>query len=174
MSWPDKKNQTHIGLGKNYNTIVERLADDSYDTDDFWKALDDRAEEFWKRYFLSVKDIPSDNHSAIITGPHNLKVTVECDHPLSSLEKISYHQFIQKIHERDEKLRATVRLLRDWCEILEEDVAISKDEVRCTHKRANQSIKRMREFWRNKIFEGHTRCGQMLMTSIRSRSQESS
>ena len=151
--------------------IAEKQAD-GYSTDDFWKALDNRSEEFWKRYFMSVKDIPSDSHSAIIIGPHNLKVTVQCDNPLSPLKKICYQEFIQKIEERDQKLIATIRLLRDRCEILEEDVANSKDEVRCAYKQANQSIQRIREFWRNKIYEGQTRSGRMLMTSIRSRSQE--
>ena len=76
---------------------------------------------------MHIKELPTDTRSAIIVGPDNLKVTLECDLPNGPLEHIDYHDFMRRVQERDKKLRATIQLLHDRCAILEADVADAKE-----------------------------------------------
>lgn len=137
-----------------------------YEHDDFWKALDRRSDEFWRMFALYAKDIPADPFSVIVTGPDNLKVTLESDLQVGPVEQIEYQEFMRKVLERDKKLRATIELLRSRCENMEEDLADAKEEAQSASVRAAKSIKRIRDFWRTKIYGGQTRSGRLVRDAV--------
>ena len=141
---------------------------DAYDTDGesqlFWNALDKRSDEFWSKYSIHMKSIDADPHSAVIVGPDNFKLTLECDLLHDPVDHVNYYDFMRRIKEREQKLKGTIQHLRDRCENLEEDII---EEANNSRDNAKKEIKRIREFWRTKIFEGRTRSGRLVASAAK-------
>lgn len=132
----------------------------------FWNALDKRSDEFWSKYSIHMKSIDADPHSAVIVGPNNFKLTLECDLLHDPVDHVNY-DFMRRIKEREQKLKNTIQHLRDRCENLEEDIIDARAEANSSRDSAKKEIKRIREFWRTKIFEGRTRSGRLVASAAK-------
>lgn len=138
------------------------------DIEDFWRALDRKSEEFWKRYEDSIDDVKkcADFDSAIIEGPNNFTVTIQSDLNYGPLDKINYHEYIRRMKEKQDKLSKTIRFLRDRCENLELDIVQAKEEAKQAQYQAKIETDRIRRFWRNKIYEGGSRSGKLVRAAL--------
>ena len=94
--------------------------------------MDERSEEFWKRYEENIDDVKrcADFDSAIIDGPDNFTVTIQSELTYGPLDQINYHEYIRRMKEKQNKLCKTIRLLHDRCENLELDIVQAKKEAK--------------------------------------------
>ena len=108
----------------------------------------------------------TDFDSAVVIGPDNFTVTIQSDLEHGPLDRINYHEYIRRIKEKEDKLYKIIQDLRDRCESLEVDLVDAKAEAKQAQCQIKIETDKIRTFWRNKIFEGSSRSGQLVRAAM--------
>lgn len=108
----------------------------------------------------------ADFDSAVVVGPDNFTVTIQCDLTHGPLDRINYHEYVRRMREKQDKLYKAIQELRDRCENLEVDLADAKAEAKRAQCQTKRETDRIRKFWRDKIFEGSSRSGRLVRAAM--------
>ena len=84
----------------------------------------------------------------------------------AGLKRMALEDYISRLHKRDEKAVQLCGLLRDRIEVLEDTIKDSKVKIMKLHRENKKQFEQVCYFWQNKIFEGNTHGGQLLMSAM--------
>lgn len=68
--------------------------------------------------------------------------------------------------KKDAKATEICQLMRDRIESLEDALKDSKVKIMKVHRENQKKIEKVRYFWRNKIYEGNSRGGELLKAAL--------
>ena len=74
--------------------------------------------------------------------------------------------YFSRIMKKEVKATELCRVMRDRIETLEGALKDSKVRMMEMHRESQRKIKKVRHFWRNKIFEGNSRGGELLKAAL--------
>ena len=113
----------------------------------------------------SYKDV----HPVIVCDSKNtVEVYVKgANKGMKGINRVSIEHYFSTVHEREQKSQRLCKILRNKIEELESQLEDSKTEMEKLKRESIKSVKQVRHFWRNRIFEEASRGGQMLMSSIK-------
>ena len=141
------------------------------DSEGFFAALDRIADEqlkYWNEHKKAIEKF-NDVHPAIVSNKeHSIEVYVNgARRGKRGLDRVSVEHYFCSIQRREKESQRLMKVFRDRVDELESELESSKEEIEKMKRENNKSIKRVRNFWRNRIFEEASRGGQMLMSALR-------
>ncbi len=74
--------------------------------------------------------------------------------------------YFSRIMKTEVKATELCRIMRDRIETLEGALKDSKVRMMEMHRESQRKIKKVRYFWRNKIFEANSRGGELLKAAL--------
>lgn len=76
-------------------------------------------------------------------------------------------EYFKRIHKREEKAIELCKYMRDHIEELETALLDSKTRIMKIRRQNQRKFEKVHFFWRNKIYEGSSRGGRMLMAAVK-------
>lgn len=144
--------------------------------EEFFAALDRISDDNMKYWEMSVqKEIDElekyhDARPAFVTDEKRavvVQVTDSSRRGSSGLIRVSTEEYFKRIHKREEKAIELCKHMRDRIEELEKALLDSKTRIMKMHRQNQRKIEKVRYFWRNKIYEGSSYGGRMLMAAVK-------
>ena len=135
--------------------------------------LDDDNDQYWDQLMeekINEFDSYHDAHPCIVTDKRrSIKVFVDGSGPYKNtagLTRVDMECFIGQLMKRDTKATEVCRSMRDGIETLEGALKDSKIRMMKIHRECQRKIEKVRYFWRNKIYEGNSRGGELLKAAL--------
>ena len=134
---------------------LDRVGEDS---DTYWnKVAEEKITEF---------DSYHDAHPCIVEDEQrSIKVYVVGSGPYkgrAGLKRVAMEEYIGRIMKKEAKATDLCRAMRDRIEKLEDALKDSKVKMIKLHRENQRKVEKVRYFWRNKIYEGNSRGGELL------------
>lgn len=136
-------------------------------------CVEEESDEYWEVVAeAKIKEFDSyrDAHPCIVTDKERT-ITVHIDGAgkykgTSALRRVELTNYFSEVKVREEKATEVCRILRDRIETLEGALKDSKIRMMKMHRENQRKIEKVRYFWRNKIFEGNSRGGELLKAAL--------
>lgn len=158
-------------LVRNLNTSDEHACDGELfsaldrineDSDEYWdKLAKDKIREF---------DSYHDAHPCIVENEQrSIRVYVDGSGPYkgtAGLKRVTMEDYIGRLMKKEAKATELCRAMRDRIETLEDSLRDSKVKMIKMHRESQRRIEKVRYFWRNKIYEGNSRGGELLKAAL--------
>ena len=84
----------------------------------------------------------------------------------SALRRVEIANYFSRIMKKEEKAIEPCQGLRDRIETLKSALKDSKIQMIKMHRESQRKIEKVRYFWRNKIYEGNSRGGELLKAAL--------
>ena len=148
------------------------------DTDDggLFAALDRVSEEsdaYWNEMVdKKIKEFESyrDVHPCIVTDKkRSIRIYVDGTGPYkgsAAIRRVAMEDYFGRLMKQQTKATELCQLMRDRVENLEDALKDSKVKMMRMHRENQRKIEKVRYFWRNKIFEGNCRGGELLKSAL--------
>lgn len=150
--------------------------DDTFDDTDLFAALDrvgEESDQYWEKMTEEkIREFDSyrDTHPCIMADKERT-ITVVVDGTgkykgTSALKRVEIKDYFSRMMKKEEKATELCRVMRDRIETLEDALKDSKVKMMKMHRENQRKIEKVRYFWRNKIFEGNSRGGELLKAAL--------
>ena len=146
----------------------------STSNDAFWEAFDrmvDEQAKYWESVDPDIRDLNEyrDIYPTIVTDKEKyIEVCVIDSHQeIQGLKRVSIEEHFARLHRREAMAVSLCKQFRDRIEALEDKLYESQTKLVKLHKDKEDSIARVRGFWRNKVLEEGSRSGMILLAGLK-------
>ena len=151
-----------IGNRESDNGLFAALDHISEESDEYWDVMTQQKIKEFESYRDSHPCIITDKERSIrifVDGTGRYKGT-------PAITRVAIEDYIHRLMKKDAKATELCQLMRDRIETLEDALKDSKVKVMKMHRENQRKIEKVRYFWRNKIFEGNSRGGELLKAAL--------
>ena len=134
---------------------LDRVGEESHE---YWNEITEQKIKEFESYRDAHPCIVTDEERSIsvyVDGTGRYKGT-------SAIKRVAMEDYFSRMMKKEAKATQLCQLMRDCIETLEDALKDLKVKMMKMHRESQRKIEKVRYFWRNKIFEGNSRGGELL------------